>query len=88
MMIHFHRTHHTHLSFSQSAMCHHSQTAEKRQMGHIKKHEVCSLASYMALPESCLPDMCLLNKQLWSRMEMASLTRNESHPQTESHGLQ
>lgn len=57
-------------------------------MAHIKEHEVCSLGSSMALPESRLPDMCLLNKQLWSRMEMVSLAHNESHPQTESHDSQ
>lgn len=36
--------------------------------------------------ESSLPDMCLLNKQLWSQIEAACLTHSEFHPQTESHG--
>lgn len=39
-----------------------------------------------SLAESSLPDMCLLNKQLWSRMEAGCLTHSESRPQTESHG--
>lgn len=77
-------------SLSQSAAHHHSRTAGQRQAAHSRGVSLCArlhLFFGMLRPtESSLPDMCLLNKQLWCQMETGSLTHNESHPQTENRG--
>lgn len=83
--IHSPHTHHTHLSLSQSAVCHHSQTAEERWAAPINSCDIISLL-WLSSFVSSLPDTCLSNKRLWSQREVDCLTRSAFHPQTENHG--